>query len=141
MTSDTLAGIRKLAVALIQQGPALDELPSVREPGQLADSYANFLIIEAGDRQRVLEAQDIGERVRLCTEALAVQQALLTAPSTPSWRAQKGKGPVTPAFPYRCSLPGLTGFELRCRRAHNEPSKGDLTHGEPPVQRWRRPGR
>jgi hypothetical protein len=60
------------------------ELPSVREPGLLADSCANYLIIDPGDRQRVLEALDIGARVRLCTEALAVQQALLTRPGNPS---------------------------------------------------------
>ena len=29
--------------------------------------------------------------------------------------AQKGKGPTTPAFRHRCSLPGLAGFTARCR--------------------------
>ena len=28
------------------------------------------------------------------------------------------RGPATPAFLYRCSLPGLAGFKLRCRRTH-----------------------
>lgn len=56
------------------------ELPSVHEPGLLADSCAHHLIIGADERQRVLEALDIAERVRLCTEALAVQEAMLTGP-------------------------------------------------------------
>lgn len=56
------------------------ELPSVHEPGLLADTCAHYLVIEAADRQRVLEALDIAERVRLCTEALAVQEALLVGP-------------------------------------------------------------
>ena len=56
------------------------ELPDVNEPGQLADSCAHFLIIDASERQRVLEALDVGERVRLCTEALAVQEAMLSHP-------------------------------------------------------------
>ncbi len=56
------------------------ELPSVRTPGLLADSCAHHLVIDADDRQQILEALDITERVRLCTEALAVQQAMLTDP-------------------------------------------------------------
>lgn len=58
------------------------ELPGVKEPGLLADACAHHLIIEAGDRQRVLETLDIAERVRICTEALAVQEALLSDPGT-----------------------------------------------------------
>src|SRR5262249_38730641 len=30
----------------------------------------------------------------------------------------KRKGPATPAFRYRCSLPGLAGFTARCRQTH-----------------------
>ncbi len=54
------------------------DLPSVHEPGLLADRCAHLLIIDADERQRVLEALDVAERVRLCTEALAVQEAMLT---------------------------------------------------------------
>lgn len=58
------------------------ELPSVKQPGLLADSCAHSLIIDAGERQRVLETLDIADRVRLCTEALAVQEAMLGDPGT-----------------------------------------------------------
>lgn len=32
--------------------------------------------------------------------------------------AQKREGPATPAFRYRCSLPVLAGFTVRCRQTH-----------------------
>ena len=57
-------------------------LPSVRQPGLLADSCAHYLIIDGGERQRVLETLNVAERVKLCTEALAMQQAMLTGPGT-----------------------------------------------------------
>ena len=58
------------------------ELPSVHQPGLLADSCAHYLLIDGSERQRVLEALDVAERVRFCTEALAMQQAMLTGPGT-----------------------------------------------------------
>lgn len=53
------------------------QLPPTFQPGLLADACANSLIIEPVERQRILETLDVAERVRLCCEMLAVQDALL----------------------------------------------------------------
>jgi ATP-dependent Lon protease len=53
------------------------EMPVHAEPSVTADLCAHQLIVDAAERQRVLEALDVGERVRRCAEALAIQQALL----------------------------------------------------------------
>jgi len=53
------------------------QLPATYQPGPLADACAASLVIEAEERQRVLETLNIAERVRLCCELLAVQDALL----------------------------------------------------------------
>jgi ATP-dependent Lon protease len=52
-------------------------LPPTRDPGMIADACVNALVIDPSERQRVLETLDIGARVRLASELLAVQQALL----------------------------------------------------------------
>lgn len=53
------------------------QLPATHAPGPLADACASSLVIEPIERQRVLETLDVAERVRLCCELLAVQDALL----------------------------------------------------------------
>ncbi len=58
------------------------ELPSHDDPGALSDACAHHLLIEGEDRQRVLETLDVAERVRCCTEVLAVQVAALGEPRT-----------------------------------------------------------
>jgi Lon protease-like protein len=58
-------------------GPLDFALPPTHEPGLLADACANALIIDPGERQRVLETLDIPDRLRLCSELLAVQEVLL----------------------------------------------------------------
>jgi Lon protease-like protein len=52
-------------------------LPPTYEPGLLADACASALVIEASERQHVLETLDVAKRVRLASELLAVQEALL----------------------------------------------------------------
>lgn len=56
-------------------------VPSASSAGQLADQCAANLLIDGQDRQRVLEAGSAAERVRLVTEALALQQLSLAGPS------------------------------------------------------------
>jgi Lon protease-like protein len=53
------------------------DLPPSLEPGAMADLYAHHLVIDAGERQRILEELDASERVRLVTEALAMQHSRL----------------------------------------------------------------
>jgi Lon protease-like protein len=54
------------------------ELPTPQESGELADAIADALVIDPSERQRILEAVDLTERVRLTSEAIAVQQALFS---------------------------------------------------------------
>ena len=56
--------------------------PRERAAGALADVCADSLIIDALDRQRVLETLDVRQRVQLVTETLALQEALL-GPAVP----------------------------------------------------------
>jgi ATP-dependent Lon protease len=53
-------------------------LPKTGEPTALVDQYAQHLLIDARDRQRALEELDVGERVRLVTETIALQQLSLS---------------------------------------------------------------
>ncbi len=57
------------------------ELPDTREPALLADACAHLLIMDGAERQAVLEALDVSERLRLCMEAIAVQELLLAPPT------------------------------------------------------------
>lgn len=52
-------------------------MPSSADPGAAADLCAHQLIVDAADRQRVLETLDVRVRVALCAEILATQEALL----------------------------------------------------------------
>lgn len=55
-----------------------DELVhAAADSGQIADRLAHALLFDTVEQQQVLETLDIGERVRRCSEALAVQQALI----------------------------------------------------------------
>lgn len=58
------------------RAPAL-KLPKDASAGRLADLCAAQLVLDGGDRQRVLEERDIRLRVRLVTEILALQQVAL----------------------------------------------------------------
>lgn len=58
------------------RAPAL-KLPKESSPGRLADLCAAQLVLDSGDRQRVLEQRDVRLRVRLVTEILALQQVAL----------------------------------------------------------------
>lgn len=52
-------------------------LPSGCAPGVLIDSCADQLVLDAGQRQRVLETLDLRGRARLVTEVLTMQEATL----------------------------------------------------------------
>lgn len=58
------------------RAPAL-KLPREASPGRLADLCAAQLVLDGGDRQRVLEERDVRLRIRLVTEILALQQVAL----------------------------------------------------------------
>ena len=53
------------------------EVPTDLSPGLLCDACAHALVIDGDERQSVLEALDVRERIRRCSEYLAVQEALL----------------------------------------------------------------
>jgi ATP-dependent Lon protease len=53
-------------------------MPKLSEPGTLADHFAQHLLIDGRDRQRVLETTSVAERVLLVTDTLALQQLSLT---------------------------------------------------------------
>jgi ATP-dependent Lon protease len=67
----------RFAARVRMSGPLEFTLPPTYEPGLLADACANALVIDPGERQRVLETLDIPERLCLTSELLAVQEALL----------------------------------------------------------------
>lgn len=81
-----LAALVSITTRFVAQMPgdqrAELDLPSPRESGELADAIADALVIDPSERQRILEAVDVTARVRLTSEAIAVQQALF-APSGP----------------------------------------------------------
>lgn len=52
-------------------------MPKLSDAGTLADHCAQQLLIDARDRQKVLETTSVVERVRLVTETLALQQLTL----------------------------------------------------------------
>jgi Lon protease-like protein len=58
--------------------PAFDfEMPAALDPGRVADLCAHQLIVDPVERQRVLDALDVGTRVRRCAQALATQAAMI----------------------------------------------------------------
>jgi ATP-dependent Lon protease len=75
-----LAALVSITTRFVAQMPgerrAELELPTPQESGELADAIADALVLDPGERQRILEAVDVGERVRLTSEAIAVQQAM-----------------------------------------------------------------
>ena len=54
-------------------------VPADSSAGQIADLCAAHLLIDGRDRQRVLETGSVADRVRIVTEALALQQLSLSA--------------------------------------------------------------
>lgn len=69
----------RLCASMRRADPAHElRLPS-HDPGALADACAHQLVIDADERQRLLETLDTRERLRSVTEILAVQHALLEA--------------------------------------------------------------
>jgi Lon protease-like protein len=66
-----------------QSGTPL-RLPASEDAGAVADACAHHLIVEPAERQRLLETLEVGERVRRCSELLAVQEALLAGGGRPS---------------------------------------------------------
>jgi Lon protease-like protein len=81
ISESDLAALVSAATRLIswlkRHQPSMElEVPPLTDPGTGADLLAQQLVASADDRQRVLECLDVRERVRLCTELFAVQEAL-----------------------------------------------------------------
>jgi len=71
-------GATRFAARMRERDPKFRlALPRVPDAGTTADSCAHQLIIEADERQKILETLDVPRRVRFCIEALAVQEAML----------------------------------------------------------------
>jgi Lon protease-like protein len=70
-----LASITRFANYVKRRATRLElDLPSGDDAGHLCDVCAHQLVIAGEDRQRLLETADVGARVRLCTEILAIQE-------------------------------------------------------------------
>ncbi len=68
----------RFAVTLQRGGFAKEvPLPETNDPERLADECAHRLIIDAEERQKVLETLDVATRIRACATALVTQCALL----------------------------------------------------------------
>jgi Lon protease-like protein len=68
----------RFAGMLRQRDPAFDlALPATREPGALVDSIASALVIEAAERQEILEILDVGERIQKCCATIAIQELVM----------------------------------------------------------------
>ena len=68
----------RFATLLRQRDARFDyALPATLDPGLLVDACAHSLVIEADERQRLLEMLDARERVQKCCEILAVQELLM----------------------------------------------------------------
>ena len=52
-------------------------LPQTEDAGLVADACAHYLVLDGGERQKLLEILDVGERVERCLEYLIAQQTLL----------------------------------------------------------------
>jgi ATP-dependent Lon protease len=65
--------------ARVRQREPKFEFPVAKDaaPGALADLCAHHLVLDARERQAILETLDIGARVRRATEALALQRLAL----------------------------------------------------------------
>ncbi len=77
-----LAALVSIATRFVAEMPGAErlelELPKTRESGELSDAIADALVIDPAERQRILEAVDVRERIRLTSEAIAVQQAMFS---------------------------------------------------------------
>jgi Lon protease-like protein len=82
------AGLRRLVLALCAKKPmpeseALAEAAGrARDPGSLADLVASALLEQPEERQQILEAEEVSERLRLVTQAAAA--ALAKSSPSPS---------------------------------------------------------
>jgi ATP-dependent Lon protease len=78
-----LSTATRFAGSVRGRGSGVDlELGREQHAGKLADVCAHGLVIDARDRQKILETTDVRQRVRLVTETLAVQEALLAPSAT-----------------------------------------------------------
>ena len=67
------------AAVVRQREPGFElGLPKDPRPGELADLCAARLVLDVRDRQGILEALDVGARVRRATEVVGMQRALLS---------------------------------------------------------------
>lgn len=88
---------RRLAREIFQLLPALPEgarrsLRAARDPGQLADLLAQQVAASAGEKQRALEALDVGERLKIVVALLARRREVLLAAHDIEGAVQKQVG-------------------------------------------------
>ena len=77
-----LAVATSFAATVRDRDPSFElRLPRDVSPGLLADLCAHHLVLDARERQAILETLDIGARVRRATDALALQRLTLSTDS------------------------------------------------------------
>ncbi len=81
VASSEIAALHAAVTAFVRSvravSPAFDpELPAASDIGAFCDTCAGRLLLTGAARQQVLEALDVRERVRVLTEALALQAHL-----------------------------------------------------------------
>jgi ATP-dependent Lon protease len=86
VTAGELTALHAAAAAFVQLVRERDASFSMHKRktsthGQIADAYAHQLVVSAVERQRVLEAVAVRERVQLVTDILTVQRATLSPPT------------------------------------------------------------
>lgn len=75
-----LASASAFAGDIRARDPEFDfRIPAHASPGAAADLAAHHLVLDARERQMLLETLDVAQRVRRTTEALAMQHAALNA--------------------------------------------------------------
>lgn len=68
------------AAVIRERDPSFEfKLPKEASASQVADLCAHHLVLDARERQNILETLDLGERLRMTTEALAIQRLTLSA--------------------------------------------------------------
>jgi ATP-dependent Lon protease len=73
-----LASAAAFAADIRARDPEFDfRIPPHTPPSAAADLAAHHLVLDARERQSILEMLDVSERIRRTTEALALQHAAL----------------------------------------------------------------
>ncbi len=109
-----VANIKETAKKLISLVPELPReaaglLDSVSEPGQVADLVASNLDIESEEKQAVLEAADVGERLRTVLTLLTRQLEILEIRERINTQVQEEMGHSQREYVLRQQLKAIKG--------------------------------